>query len=134
MIAATPKSPVFLQGVYKHKFTLCWSIMTSAVTFCCYLFPHNTYSTSGGAYNCVLQLLISWRNAVYVWLSLLSLTIYGYLNSPDHNVYHMRRKVRAVICWITMPKKAMLFGMLETDDGDNTILRNVRNALSNYTL
>ena len=49
-------SPVCLQGVYKHKFTFDWSIITLAVTFCCCLFPHNNYSTSGGTCNCVLQL------------------------------------------------------------------------------
>jgi hypothetical protein len=32
-------------------------------------------------------------------------------------------------CWITMLEEVMLFGMLETDDGDNTHLRNVNNAL-----
>ena len=49
-------SRVCLQGVYKHKFTFDWSIITLAVTFCCCLFPHNAYSTSGGTCNCVLQL------------------------------------------------------------------------------
>jgi len=54
-------------------------------------------------------------------------------SKPQRHLHETQSIVQAVICWITMSKEVMLLGMFEPDDGDNTLLRNVK-ALSDYTL
>jgi len=84
-------SPLCLQGVYKHKFTFDWRIITLPFTFCCCLFPHNIYSTPGGTCNCVLQLpyiLAQFR---------LCLVIFTFTYRKWHDKYDLATRIIIII-------------------------------------